>query len=364
MTDPIFFPSRGPLTLAEIVTLTGAEPQGKPDLGRPIRGLKPLDLAGPHDLSHCDHPRYLDALRATAAGVCLVTREFASAVPASAVGLIVERPQHAFVEVGRAMFEAALRPASVFGSRGVESGAFVHPEARLEDGVVVDPGAVVGPRAEIGSGTTIGATAVIGADVRIGRDCSIGPGASVLHALIGDRVIIHPGARIGQDGFGFVAKDGAHRKIPQVGRVIVQDDVEIGAGTTIDRGASRDTMIGEGTKIDNLVQIGHNVSIGRHCIIVALAGISGSVRIGDGVVMGGQVGVADHLTIGDGAQIASTSGIMRDIPAGARFAGSPAKPIREFFREVAALERLAARGARRKSAGRGGADDEPSETAS
>src|SRR5262249_7856916 len=152
----------------------------------------------------------------------------------------------AYVAVARALFENALRPAALFGGKGVAAGAAVHPEARLEDGVVADPGAVIGPRAEIGGGTLVGANAVIGADVRIGRDCAIGAGATIQHALIGDRVVIHPGARIGQDGFGYLPGKAGHVKVPQVGRVIIQDDVEIGANTTIDRGANRDTMIGEG----------------------------------------------------------------------------------------------------------------------
>jgi UDP-3-O-[3-hydroxymyristoyl] glucosamine N-acyltransferase len=272
-----------------------------------------------------------------------VSRRHDSGAPEHVAVLVAKEPYRAFVIVARALFEAELKPVSIFGARGVDPGAFVHPEARLEDGVEVDPGAVIGPRAEIGAGTVIGANAVIGADVRIGRDCAVGPGASVLHALIGDRVVIHPGARIGQDGFGYVPGENGHLKVPQVGRVIVQDEVEIGAGSTIDRGAGRDTMIGEGTKIDNLVQIAHNVTIGRHCIIVAQTGISGSCTLGDHVMLGGQVGLADHITIGEGAQIAASSGVMHDVPAGVQWAGTPAKPILELFRELTTLKRLAAR---------------------
>ena len=161
-----------------------------------------------------------------------------------------------------------------------------------------------------------------------------------MHALLGDRVYLHPGVRIGQDGFGFAMGPGGHLKVPQLGRVIIQNDVEIGANTTIDRGANRDTLIGEGTKIDNLVQIGHNVSVGRHCVIVAHVGVSGSTEIGDFVAIGGQAGVAGHLKVGSGAQIAAQSGVMNDVPAGERWGGAPAKPMREFMRELATLTRI------------------------
>jgi UDP-3-O-[3-hydroxymyristoyl] glucosamine N-acyltransferase len=165
----------------------------------------------------------------------------------------------------------------------------------------------------------------------------------VLHAYLGNRVILHPGVRIGQDGYGFAMGPGGHLKVPQVGRVIIQDDVEIGANTTVDRGANRDTVIGEGTKIDNLVQIAHNVVIGRHCIIVSQVGISGSATLEDYVALGGQVGVIGHVRIGAGAQIAATSNVNGDVPAGARWGGTPAKPLRDWFREVTAVKMLASR---------------------
>ena len=199
-------------------------------------------------------------------------------VPAGTVALVVAHPHAAFVSMSRRLFPQALRPQSLFGATGISPGAMVHPSARLEPGVVVDPGAIIGPAAEIGAGTVIAAGAVIGPQVRIGRDAAIGAGASVTHALVGNRAIVHPGVRIGQDGFGFEPSPRGHSKVPQIGRVIIQDDVEIGANSTIDRGHVRDTVIGEGTKIDNLVQIAHNVVIGRHCIIVSQCGISGSAN--------------------------------------------------------------------------------------
>jgi UDP-3-O-[3-hydroxymyristoyl] glucosamine N-acyltransferase len=178
-----------------------------------------------------------------------------------------------------------------------------------------------------------------------------------MHALIGDRVIVHPGCRLGQDGFGYAMGRDGHTKVPQVGRVIVQDNVEIGAGSTIDRGANRDTVIGEGTKIDNLVQIGHNVTIGRHCVLVAQAGISGSVTLEDFVVLGARVGVNNHVIIGEGAQIAATSIVHGDVPPGARWGGTPAKPAKQWFREMRTLERLAARGSPTDPAAGGSADE-------
>jgi UDP-3-O-[3-hydroxymyristoyl] glucosamine N-acyltransferase len=205
--------------------------------------------------------------------------------------------------------------------------------------VTVDPGAVIGPRAEIGAGSIIAATAVIGPDVLIGRDCTIGAGSSIMHALIGDRVVIHPGCRIGQDGFGYI-DDAMQLKIPQTGRVIIENDVEIGAGTAIDRGGIRDTMIGEATKIDNLCQIGHNVVIGRHCVIVAQSGLSGSVTLEDFAVLGGAVGLAPHVTIGRGARVAARSGVMNDIPPKQTWGGYPARPRMQWMRQQAMLARL------------------------
>jgi UDP-3-O-[3-hydroxymyristoyl] glucosamine N-acyltransferase len=342
MTDPVFFRSRGPLALVAIAELTDAATPAR-GADAVVNGAKPLDIAGPDDITFYESADYAEQLAVSDAGACFVTEKLADAIPSHIVRLVVPKPYAAFVKTARTLFADDLRPLSIVGTRGVDPEASVHEDARLEDGVIVDPGAVIGPDAEIGAGTIICANVVVGPNVRIGRDCSIGPGASITHALIGDRVIIHAGVRIGQDGFGYIPGKG-HLKVPQLGRVIVQDDVEIGAGTTVDRGGGRDTMIGEGTKIDNLVQVAHNVSIGRHCIIAGHVGLSGSVTLGDGVMLGGKVGIADHLTIGDRAQLIARSGVMHDVPAGERWGGAPAKPLREFFREQVALQRLAGKG--------------------
>jgi UDP-3-O-[3-hydroxymyristoyl] glucosamine N-acyltransferase len=264
----------------------------------------------------------------------------------AADGLIVlstPEPYRAFVTVHSELYPQSLRPASLFETSDIAPGATVHPTARLESEIAIDPGAVIGPRVEIGTGSVIAANAVIGPDVLIGRDCVIGAGCSIMHALIGDRVVIHPGCRIGQDGFGYIP-GSKPMKVPQTGRVIIQNDVEIGAGTTIDRGGIRDTMIGEASKIDNLCQIGHNVVIGRHCVVVALSGLSGSVTLEDFAVLGGAVGLAPHVTIGRGARVAARSGVMNDIPAGETWGGYPAKPRMQWMRQQAVLARLIAPG--------------------
>ena len=309
-----------------------------------MTGVAPLEAARPGDLTFLENSAYAEAARTTAATACFVAPKFADRLPAGVIALVSNEPYKAYARMAGRLYPSALRPGSVFGAIGVAPGAFVHPEARLEEGVIVDPGAVIGPRAEIGARSIICAGAVIGPDVRVGRDSSVGSGATLQHCLLGNRVIIHPGVRIGQDGFGFAMGPGGHLKVPQVGRVIVQDDVEIGANTCIDRGTTRDTVIGEGTKIDNLVQIGHNVVVGRHCVIVSHAGIAGSSTLEDYVVLGGQVGVAGHVRIGMAAQIGAQSGVMRDLAAGGRYLGSPAKPARQAMKEVAVLERLATRG--------------------
>jgi UDP-3-O-[3-hydroxymyristoyl] glucosamine N-acyltransferase len=363
MTEPLFFKSAKTLTIAEIVALTGAEAGEGTPLDRVISNIAPLDGATVHDLAFLENPKYAGQLASSRAGACFMTPRFVKQAPAHLPVLRIREPYRAFVEVARVMFPEALRPSSFYAAGGgapdAHAGAYLHPQARLEGGVVLDPGAVVGAGAEIGGGTLVGANAVVGPGVRIGRHCSIGANASIMHTLIGDRVIIHPGCRIGQDGFGYVMGRAGHTKVPQLGRVIIQDDVEIGANTTIDRGANRDTVVGEGTKIDNLVQIGHNVAIGRHCVVVAQTGISGSATLEDFVVLGARVGTNNHVIIGEGAQIAATGIVLGDVPAGGKYGGFPAKPVKLWLRETIVLERMARRSLGRK--GESGGDDTDNE---
>lgn len=343
MQHPGFFERSGPFPLHMIAAKLGAELEHVPSSSLDIEDVKPLGSAGPQHLAFFDNPKYLEQLANTRAGGCLVAPSFANRVPANTAILKTKAPYSAFAFALQLFYSDALHPiaARLEDERG--RGTLIHPSARIDQGVKIEPGAVVGAEARIAHGTTIAAGAVVGYRVVVGADCYIGPGVTLTHCLVGDRVILHAGVRIGQDGFGFAMGAKGHLKVPQVGRVIIGDDVEIGANSTVDRGALNDTVIGEGTKIDNLVQVGHNAIIGRHCIIVAQTGIAGSAQLGDFVVMGGHSGVVGHVKIGDGAQIAGMAHVKDDVPAGARMGGTPAVPFKEWARELATLKRLAAR---------------------
>ncbi len=304
-----------------------------------LHGVAPIADAKQGLLSFADGKKHVSQLAGTRASAVICRAEAASSVPAGVAVLVAQRPQESFARATALFFPAAMRPGTVTGETGVSPAAHVSPLAELEDGVIVEAGAIIGAGAAIGTGTVVAAHAVIGPHCQIGRNCHIGIGATVQFALVGNRVIIHPGARIGQDGFGYV--QGSNTKIPQIGRVVLQDDVEVGANSTIDRGALGDTVVGERTKIDNLVQIGHNVRIGRGCVIVAQCGISGSVTIGDYVSMGGQVGTTSHISVGERAMIAGRAGLISDVPAGEVWFGFPARPRGEALREIATLKALA-----------------------
>lgn len=336
MADPRFFNYAGPFTLEDLADKLGGSVPATHRSDVELRELKPLDGAGPHDLSFFASKKYTPTLAATSAGACLIKHEDLELLPDHIGAIVVDAPDFAYIDAASLFY-----PDKLTGS--ISPLAHVDGSARLEDRVTVEAGAVVAEGAEIGAGTLIGAGAVIGHGVKIGRDCRIFPNATVRYALVGDRVWIHPGASIGADGFGFSSSAAGHRRVPQIGRVILQDDVEVGASSTVDRGAMDDTVIGEGTKIDNLVQIAHNCQIGRHCVIAAMVGISGSTKVGDFVTMAGQVGVVDHVEIGDFAIVAGGAGVTKSLPGGNVYSGFPAKPHKEWQREIAVVRRLAKR---------------------
>jgi UDP-3-O-[3-hydroxymyristoyl] glucosamine N-acyltransferase len=339
MEHPGFFRRAGPFPLSEIAKATKSELGAGADPATQIEDVRALADASQRDLSFLDNRKYLGQLKATGAAACLLVPALAARVPQSTAPLLTPEPYRAFALALRLFYPEALGPHVARGGSDVA----IDPTAEIEDGVVMEPGVIVGPEVRIGRGTRLAAGAVLGYRVSIGRDCYVGAHSTVAHALVGDRVILHTGARIGQDGFGFAMSGQGHLKVPQIGRVVIQNDVEIGANTTIDRGALKDTVIGEGTKIDNLVQIGHNVVVGRHCVIVAHTGISGSTELGDFVVMGGQSGTVGHIKIGSGAQVAGASHPHKDVAPGARVGGTPARPLTQWARELAILSRLAKR---------------------
>ncbi|HBM89312.1 MAG: UDP-3-O-(3-hydroxymyristoyl)glucosamine N-acyltransferase [Parvibaculaceae bacterium] len=342
MADLRFFEKEGPFSLGELASRIEAIVHEGSDETISITDVAPLDSAGPDEIAFLDNPKYVAAFEATKASACIVGRKFVDKAPAGIALLVSDQPYRSYALAAQCFYPTSCRPSDTFGDAStVSPAAHIHPSAKVNEGATIEPGAVVSAECEVGSGAVIASSAVVAKGTTVGRDSYIGPGASISHAHIGDRVIIHAGVRIGQDGFGFAMGLPTHEKIPQLGRVIVQDDVEIGANTTIDRGAGPDTIIGAGTKIDNLVQIGHNVVIGQGCIIVAQCGLSGSGEFGDYVALGARVGTIGHIKIGDGVQIAARSSVIHDIPAGQRWGGTPAKPVREWQRELIALQRMA-----------------------
>lgn len=328
-----------PISIEEICTLSGAslpERSGNPvDSGLVISDASPIETASVGSVTFLDNAKYAKYLPDTEASAVFCSEKYLSQVPETVVALIHPKPYEAYGKTLASMFPTAMRPLPATGETGISNAAHVDPSARLEEGVLVEAGAVIGKGVAIGKGTQILAGAVIGQNVQIGRDCTIGMNVSVSCTLIGDRVIVHGGTQIGQDGFGFALSAEGHRKIPQVGRVIIQDDVEIGANCAIDRGANRDTILGEGTKLDNLVQIAHNVVIGRHCVLIALSGVAGSATLDDFVIVAAQTGIVGHVHVGKGAQIGGGSGVTQNVGPGEKVMGYPAIPANIWMREAA-----------------------------
>lgn len=344
MADPRFFHRAGPFGLGELAGIGGAALAEGVDPARQVSDVAPLDRAGADDITWVDNAAYLRQLPDSKAGVCILRPEHARRAPEGMALLLSPAPYRSLARIAQAFYPAPAPVAGTHASAVVDPAAAIDTSCQIGPGVVIAAGAEIGPRCVIGANTTIGHGVVLGADCRIAANVTLS------HALVGARVTVHPGARIGQDGFDFAPDPAGHLKVPQVGRVVIEDDCDIGANTTIDRGSVQDTVIGPGCWIDNLVQIGHNVRLGRGCIIVAQVGISGSTQLGNFVVVGGQAAMTGHLKIGDGAEIAAKSGVMRDVPAGGRVGGIPAMPLKELFRILAAQRRAAKKEA-------GGGDD-------
>src|SRR5579875_345890 len=286
MSEPIFFRAAARTSLADIVACTGAAVVEGADLSAAVDAVAPLGEAGPGELTFLDSPDNVSLLETSRATACFVAPDDAPRLSKATLALVLDEPYRGFALALQRMFPDAVPAKSLLGTAGISPGASVHPEARLEQGVIVDPGAVIGPRAEIGLGSIIGANSVIGSDVRIGRDCLIGPQVTISHALIGDRVVVHAGSRIGQPGIDFRHPPAQHLpRVLGIGRVIIQDGVEVGANSTIDRGAAGATVIGEKTRIGNLTWIAENVAIGRYCVIPAKAGLAASARHADFTIL-------------------------------------------------------------------------------
>ncbi len=342
--DPRFHRCAGPLPLGALLAAAGASSAG--DAGRMFKGVAPLDSAGGDEVSFMEGRRHHKALAATRAGAVVLGEGDADAVPPGCVAIIHAKPVLAFARIA-----ALLHPAPD-ARAGVHPSAVVDPSATLGEGVEVGPLAVIGAGASVGAGCIIGPHAVVGDGVAMGPGCRIHPHASVTHAVLGAGVVLNPGARVGNEGFGFVPDGaGGYATVPQLGIVVLEDGVEIGANACVDRAAMGETRVGAGTRVDNLVQIGHNVRLGRGCVLVSQVGISGSTRFGDYVQAGGQSGYSGHLNVGSGARIAAQSGVIGDVPPGADVFGSPAQPIKEAFRGIAVVKRLAAESRRGKGGG-------------
>jgi UDP-3-O-[3-hydroxymyristoyl] glucosamine N-acyltransferase len=334
MPDQRFFKAQGPFSLSELASIANAQIGGAERVGAHFTDVAPLNKAGAENIGFLDNPLYLDEFAVSTAGACVVHPDRATVAPEAMALLLTEQPYLSYALIAGAFYDDASY------ADGFRDEVRIDPDATIGEGCEIAPGVVIGANASIGSGCNIGPNSVIGPGVVIGENCRIGAGVSIFFCLMGDRVRIYSGARIGEAGFGFAPGPSGFITVPQIGRVIIGDDVEVGANSTVDRGSGPDTEIGAGSRIDNLVQIGHNVKIGDRCIIVAQTGISGSTKLEDFVVLGGQVGTVGHISIGKGAQIAAQSGVMRDVPPGVRYMGSPAIPLREYMRQVATMRKL------------------------
>lgn len=334
MSDPRFFDRAGPFTAEVLATIIGADALIVGDSTRQASDVAPLGAASAEDVTFLDNKKYVPQLSATQAGIVILDPAYVDRAPEGTTLVTTSTPYLAYARVARAFYPDS-KPTP-----GIHPSAVVDPTASVDPAAQVEPNAVIGPGVEIGADCVVGPGVVIGRGVRLGRGTRVGANAAVAFALVGEDCLIYPGARIGQDGFGFAMAAEGHLRIPQTGRVIIGNRTEIGANSTIDRGAGPDTVIGSGVMIDNLVQIGHNVTVDDGAVVVAQAGVAGSSKVGKFAVLAAQAGISGHLEIGDQARVGPQCGVMRDVPAKTDVIGSPAMPAKQFWRQQVRLQKL------------------------
>lgn len=338
MADRRFYNRAGPFRLSEIAEFGEAEVAAGFDRDLIVDDVASLSDATANQISFLDNRKYLTEFQTSKAGACIIHPDFASRAPEDMALILSKSPYRTYALVARAFYP----PPKV--EPFLASSANIDPSAQIGNGTRVDAGVVIEENASVGDNCHIGSNAVIGTGVSIGDDTIVGPNCTLTHCLIGERVNLYPGVSIGQPGFGFALDPGGHVHVPQLGRVVIEDDVTIGANCTVDRGAGPDTVVGAGTVIDNMVHIAHNVRIGRLCVIAGQVGISGSTELGDFVVVAGQAGFSGHIKVGAGAQIGGQCGVLRDVAPNDRLMGTPGRPLKQYFREIAILERLSKKG--------------------
>ena len=335
MVDSKFFSKSKELTLDQVSKLTKITLPKSVDKKKLFNDISGLDTASQDNISFLNNENYINDFKTSKAGACFFKKDFIKIAPKNMIPLISDNPYHSFAIIANAFY-----PMKDITNIGIHPKAHVESNVKYDETVQIGPGAIISSNVVIGSNCFIGANSVISSGVEIGNNTVIGSNCNIAYSIIGSNVRIHNGAKIGQDGFGFAQDNNSNIKIPQLGRVLINDNVEIGSNCTVDRGTGPDTIIGEGTKLDNLVQIGHNAVLGKNCIMVAQSGVSGSTKIGNNVIIGGQVGIAGHLKIGNNVKIAAKSGVMKDIKDGMIIGGVPSVPIKDWHRQTIILKKL------------------------